>query len=102
MRINVRPRFWIDLAEEVQYLDRMAGAEVAKAWAESVWASVDELKVNPLLGRVRTDLPQPGVRSWRVKQYANWAIFYAARKDGLVLYRVRHGAMNLSRLDFPS
>lgn len=102
MRINVRPRFWIDLAEEVQYLDRKAGVDIAKAWAESVWSSVDELKVNPLLGRARLDLPQPGIRSWRVKQYPNWSIFYTVREDDLVLYRVRHGAMSLSRLDFAS
>jgi plasmid stabilization system protein ParE len=102
MRVNVRPRFWRDLEEEAAYLTQQAGEEIAQRWAAAVWESVEELKAMPLLGRARLDLPFAGIRSWRVKRYPNWALFYAAREDGIVLYRVRHGAMNLPRLDFAS
>lgn len=100
MKIHVRPKFWSDLQEESAWLASRAGERVADQWASAVWDSVEELKRNPLLGRPRLDLPMSGIRSWRIRHYPNWSLFYAAKEDGLVLYRLRHGAMNLPRLDF--
>ena len=102
MTLNVRPLFYLDLAEEVAYLAEQAGAEVALRWAEAVWATVAELEDFPLVGRSRTDLPFSGVRSWRVKDFSRWLIFYGVRETTLILYRVRHGAVNLLKLDYNS
>lgn len=102
MKVNVRPRFWGDLAAEAGYLAGNAGEETARRWAESVWQSVAELQEVPMLGRLRSDMPQPDIRSWRVRGFPRWAIYYVAREDGLVLYRVKHGAVDLPRLDFAS
>jgi plasmid stabilization system protein ParE len=102
MTANVRPKFYTDIAEGVEYLATKAGAEIARVWAEAVWDTVQELITRPKLGRMRLDLPFPAVRSWRVNRFPRWLIFYGERTAELVFYRVKHGAMNLVRLDFNS
>ena len=102
MTANIRPKFYQDVSEGVTHLAEKAGAEIALAWAEAVWSTVQELLTHPWLGRERKDIPFPAVRSWRVNEYQRWIIFYGERAQDLVFYRVRHGAMNLIRLDFNS
>lgn len=102
MSFNVRPIFYDDIAEEVAYLTETAGAETAQRWAAAVWDTLTELNKNPHLGRARPELPFPGVRSWRVAGFGRWIVFYGVRAKTLVYYRVRHGAMNLIKLDFNS
>jgi plasmid stabilization system protein ParE len=102
MKLNVRPQFYLDVAEEVAYLAEHAGEDIAVHWAEAVWATVSELKKFPELGRLRPDLPFPSVRSCRVTGFARWLIFYGVREQTIVFYRVRHGAMNFLKLDFNS
>lgn len=102
MKVRVRPKSWADLEEESAYLAGHAGEAIAVRWASSVWQRVEELKPNPLLGRLRLDLPFPGIRSWRVEDYPNWALFYTASDEASLLLRLRHGAMDLPRLDFAS
>ncbi len=99
---NVRPQFYFDLADEVSYLAEKAGPEIAGRWADAVWQTIEELEAFPEKGRERADLPLPGVRSWRVNHFSRWLIFYGVRENTLVLYRVRHGAMNLLAIDFNS
>lgn len=102
MILNVRPLFYLDVAEEVAYLAENAGSDVALRWSQAVWATVAKLNRIPELGRLRLDLPFPGVRSWRVDKFGRWLIFYAARPKGPVFYRVRHGSVNLLKVDFNS
>lgn len=75
---------------------------MAKRWPEAVWQTIALLKTHPHLGRERKDLQQPGIRSWRVKHFTRWLIFYGLRGDQLVLYRVRSGLMNLVVLKMES
>lgn len=102
MKINVRPLFYLDISETVAHLAEKAGADIAVRWAESVWETVLELEARPHLGRERKDLPFPAVRSWRVRNYSRWLVFYGAKPAALVFYRVKHGAANLVTLDFDS
>lgn len=102
MKLNVRPQFYQDVSDGVAYLAAEADANVATAWAEAVWATVQELSRHPGLGRMRSDLPFPAVRSWRVNDFMRWLIFYGERPGELVLYRVKHGAMNLVRINLNS
>jgi hypothetical protein len=67
-----------------------------------VWQTVGLLKTSPFIGRKRTDLKYPGIRSWRVEHFTRWLIFYGLREDALVLYRVRSGTMNLAALKLVS
>jgi toxin ParE1/3/4 len=102
MKINARPLFYADIAEEVAYLAEKAGPRIAVCWADSVWTTIEHLKKFPELGRLRPDIPFPAIRSWRVDDFGRWLIFYAVRDRTLIFYRVRHGAVNLLRVDFNS
>jgi plasmid stabilization system protein ParE len=103
MRLIKRPRFLLDVAEELTWLNQKAGAEVAEHWYQSLQAAMADLQRHPHLGRERRDLKPEGIRSWRLKQFPRWLIFYSVREDGaLVFLRVRYGLMNLGRLRMES
>lgn len=102
MAVLHRRRFLLDLAEELNWLNERAGPEVAERWYRSVFATVEQLRKNPGLGRRRRDLRPQGIRSWRVKGFARWLLFYLERPDALVFLRVRQGTMNLVLLDMTS
>jgi toxin ParE1/3/4 len=94
-----RPQFLLDLAEELTWLNRKAGPEVANRWYEALCSAIEQIQKHPGLGRLRKDLKPDGIRSWRVKGFARWLIFYLERPDAVVFLRVRHGAMDLVVLD---
>lgn len=102
MTVLHRPRFLLDLAEELNWLNERAGPEVAERWYCAVFATIEQLRKNPGLGRRRRDLRPQGIRSWRVKGFARWLLFYLERPDALVFLRVRQGTMNLVLLDMTS
>ena len=97
-----RPKFLLDLAEELNWLNERAGPEVAERWYEAVCSTIEQLKKNPGLGRQRRDLKPHGIRSWRIKGFARWLLFYLERPDALVFLRIRQGTMNLVVLDVTS
>jgi plasmid stabilization system protein ParE len=91
-----RPRFLLDLAEELLWLKEKAGADVAERWYEALLGTLQFIEKNPHVGRERRDLSPSGIRSWRVRGFPRWLIFYSVttQKD-VVFYRVRSGTMNL-------
>ncbi len=104
MRAFKRPRFLLDLAEELTWLNKKAGPEVAERWYQALLATIEDLKRHPLLGRERLDLKPAGIRSWRVKRFSRRLVFYRIREDeqSLVLLRVCSGTMNLPMLEMES
>ena len=91
-----RPRFLLDLAEELTWLKDNAGADVAERWYDALLATIQFIRKNPFVGREREDLMPAGIRSWRVRGFPRWLIFYAVTDKGKVIfYRVRSGTMNL-------
>jgi plasmid stabilization system protein ParE len=102
MQTFKRPRFLSDLAWELNWLKNKAGAEVAERWYQELTATIEELKQHPHLGRKRPDLKPEGIRSWRIKRFPRWLIFYMAEDENLILLRVRYGMMDISRLELQS
>lgn len=100
MKIYRRPKFLEDMAREELYLLDHAGADIADRWHESLWSSIMFLSRHPLAGRRRTDLEFPDIRSWRLDGFERWIIFYGARENDLVLYRVVCGNMDIYALAF--
>lgn len=100
MQLHTRPQFYLDVAEEMEYLADKAGPVIAARWQGEVEGTIKELLRHPGLGRPRPDLRPPDIRSWRVQNFRRWLIFYQVRAGVLVLQRVRYGAMNLEALDF--
>lgn len=91
-----RPRFLLDLAEELSWLNQQAGAEVAERWYQALKQTIHFLQQHPFVGRERTDLKPDGIRSWRIKQSPRWLVFDSVRGDKqITLLRVRPGNMNL-------
>ncbi|HEV2436135.1 MAG TPA: type II toxin-antitoxin system RelE/ParE family toxin [Verrucomicrobiae bacterium] len=91
-----RPQFLLDLAEELTWLKDNAGADVAERWYEALLATIQFIKKNPCVGREREDLIPAGIRSWRVRDFPRWLIFYAVTdRKKVIFYRVRSGTMNL-------
>jgi toxin ParE1/3/4 len=97
---RVRPSFYLDVAKEELWLLENAGSETADRWHESLWKTIEFVESHPFIGRERQDLEHPGVRSWRIKGFERWLIFYGVRDDVLVLYRVVSGTMDLFQLGF--
>ena len=91
-----RPRFLLDLAGELTWLKDKAGADVAERWYDALLATIQFIEKNPLVGRERKDLSPAGIRSWRVRGFPRWLIFYVVTSQKKVIfYRVRSGTMNL-------
>ncbi|HEY1661799.1 MAG TPA: type II toxin-antitoxin system RelE/ParE family toxin [Verrucomicrobiae bacterium] len=96
MSVAKRPRFLLDLAEELTWLKNNAGIEVAGRWYIALLATIQFIHKNPQVGRERKDLAPAGIRSWRISEFPRWLIFYGITNDGtVVFYRVRSGTMNL-------
>lgn len=101
--VRKRPRFLLDLAEELTWLNQKAGAEVAEHWYQALKESIRFLQQHPFIGRERTDLKPAGIRSWRISRFPRWLIFYYVGDDEqIVLLRVRPGNMNLTILEMKS
>ena len=91
-----RPQFLLDLAEELTWLRDNAGADVAERWYESLLATIQFIRKNPHVGRERKDLRPAGIRSWRIREFPRWLVFYGVPSEGrIVFFRVRSGTMNL-------
>jgi plasmid stabilization system protein ParE len=96
MNVAKRPRFLLDLAEELYWLKDKAGADVAERWYDALLVTIQFIEKNPFVGRERKDLSPAGIRSWRVRGFPRWLIFYSViSKKEIVFYRVRSGTMNL-------
>jgi plasmid stabilization system protein ParE len=101
--VRKRPRFLLDLAGELTWLNDKTGAEVAEWWYEALLGTIDFIGKNSMVGRERKDLSQVGIRSWRVPDLSRWLIFYAVTaKKEVVFYRIRSGTMNLVVMNMES
>lgn len=77
-----------------RYLRRHNPAAAAR-FVRAFQATVAQLARMPGLGRLRPDLGAPETRSWRVRGFGSYLIFYEVLPDRLRLLRVLHGARNL-------
>jgi len=102
MELVTRPQFYLDVAEEVEYLAGQGGDGLAARWHAALDKTIKQLVRHPFLGRQRSDLKPTEIRSWRVKGFRRWLVFYAVRDNTVVLLRVRYGMMDLSVLEFES
>jgi plasmid stabilization system protein ParE len=98
MRVVKRPIFLLDVADCADYLFTEGGEEVARRWKASLDQTVALLSKFPEIGRVRHDLPFSGIRTFFLKEFPRYLIFYRLEGGTLDLLRVRHGMMHLPGL----
>ena len=92
----------LDLTGHLRYLRREAGEQIALRFVDSVENALNRLEQFPYLGRKR-HFRQPGIRSWPVPGFRNWLLFYRPVPNGIQLFRVLHGSMELeTQLGTPS
>lgn len=68
---------------------------VARRFIENFCITVEQLAEMPELGRRRLDLGFDEIRSWRVKGFRKYLLFYDVMPDRLRLWRLLHGSRDL-------
>lgn len=96
MRLPVEESEFIpcDILDIVRWI-RTDNPAAATRFVEAFKSSVELLSRMPEIGRARTDLGAPETRSWRVKGFRKYQIFYELLPDRVRLLRVLHGARDL-------
>ena len=98
-RILIRPKAQGDLDDTAEYIGRKnPGAAVRFLTAAE--ETFNQLLAAPGLGRVREYLNPKlkDLRSWRIRGFENWLVFYRPTDDEIEVVRVLHGARDLGLL----
>ena len=90
------PQVVCDLQEAVRFL-RKTGPGIAQRFLTAVYDTFEELGRFPELGRRRSDVPHPGLRSWHVRGFRQWLIFYEVETNRVRIWRILHDARDLTR-----
>jgi len=98
MKVIRRPIFLADVTDCADYLFTEAGEDVAARWKESLIDATALISQFPEIGRVRHDLPFAGIRTFFLKDFPRYLVFYRIARGRIELLRVRHGMMHLPGL----
>lgn len=98
MKLVYRPLYLSDVTECADYLCTEATEKVAADWYQALKKALEHIQRVPEIGRVRHDLPVPGIRTLNLRKYPNYIVFYQLGKNSIELLRIRHGMMNLPEL----
>ena len=98
MKLVFRQTYLTDIVECADYLATEAGDNVAADWYQALKRALEPIQQMPEIGRLRTDLPLPGIRTLNLKKFPKYLIFYRLEKGEIELLRIRHGMMHLPEL----
>ena len=98
-RITLRPRALADINGIVAYITPHH-PRAAQAVADAILAACDLLAAMPRMGTLRrARSPRlEGLRSWPVRRYRRYIIFYLPTADGIDVVRVLHGARDVQKI----
>ena len=91
--VAIRPKALEDLAEIWAYIADDSSRH-ADAFAAAINREIRDLARHPLIGRARPEL----LSDLRSLPFGRYLIFYLARKRGIEVVRVLHGARDLKPL----
>lgn len=96
IRLRLTERAEEDLSDVFAWI---AGGneEAAMRFLEFTSRSFTLLLQHPQIGRPRKFQCHSGLRSWRVRGFKNYLIFYLLEKNALTVVRVLHGARDLEK-----
>jgi plasmid stabilization system protein ParE len=98
VKVLCRPQFLADVEDAADYLLSEAGDQVVNRWRRSLKSTIRFVRRFPQIGRLRGDLPLEGIRTFFLKGFPNWLIFYRVRESQIEFLRVKHGMMHLPGL----
>src|SRR5947209_2963102 len=98
MRLVFSSIFEQDFAELVTLFSAEASPGLAVRFEQRTYNLIELLMQHPEMGRLRKDLKPAGIRSFRVRGFERYLLFYQIRGEDLVLLRLRYGGMNLPSL----
>ena len=98
-RVILRPQVPDDLQEILLYLEQHS-IEVADRFISSAWATLEYLAQMPGMGSPKDfrSTVLKGIRSWAVRGFANYLVFYQTTADAIVILAIVHGARNVRAL----
>ncbi|CAN7406546.1 type II toxin-antitoxin system RelE/ParE family toxin [Neorhizobium sp. LjRoot104] len=93
MIVIIKPAARSDILRQVDYYGDIGLQDIGKRFVFSVQSSIDALTRTPLGGSPRhfTDEELLGLRSWPVKSFEAFRIYYIPQDDRLIVLRVLHG-----------
>jgi toxin ParE1/3/4 len=98
MRLVFSSVFEEDLAELVTLFAESGSAKVASRFERNTYQLIELLLRQPEIGRIRNDLRPNGIRSFRVRGFNRYLLFYQIRGEDLVLLRLCYAGMDLPPL----
>ena len=87
-----------DFAELVTLFSKERSPDLTARFEHNSCKLIESLLQHPEMGGVRKDLKPEGIRSFRVRGFARYLLFYQLKGDQLILLRLRYGGMNLQTL----
>jgi toxin ParE1/3/4 len=87
---------FFDLQTAARYISR-DNPTAATDFVEAAYETFEFLARNPGIGRKRRDLGFPDVRSWRIKGFRRYLIFYRELPDRVQIWRILHSARDLDQ-----
>ncbi len=81
--------------------EREYSKDVSLRFEENTLDLIQLLLRHPDMGRLRRDLKPEGIRSFRVRGFERYLLFYRVQGEDLVLLRLRFGGMDINALFRP-
>jgi plasmid stabilization system protein ParE len=90
--------FETDFAEITAQFAVLASQETSLRWEEAIIRLTALLQKHPELGRVRRELRPRGIRTFVVKEFSDFLVFYRITSTEIIFLRVRYGGMDLPKI----
>ena len=96
-RVLRKPKALRDLIANGRYIAKHSPL-AAERFLNEAERTFEQLARQPYMGRLRHFQRRPGLRSWQVRNFEDYLIFYRPIENGVEICRVLHGARDLRRL----
>jgi toxin ParE1/3/4 len=96
MKLVIRPEAECDAAKYWHYIAQQNWT-AANRFLDALERSYEEIRRQPAIGHQESFRRQKGIRSWRVKGFPKYLIFYRVEPMSVDILRVIHGMRNLPR-----
>jgi len=94
--VKKTPRAYADLEQAADYLQNKVNAKLALRFLDSAETTFQRLAQMPSLGAVCEieGADQSTIRTWQIKGFDKYIVFYRELRNGIEVIRVLHGAQD--------